>query len=150
MDRETHTYVVQQNNYTVTKSGEVKQIGGDWYNLFTSRGEVRIPGDLIKKLVRAGKDCHQIEAEGKKINDTFTLSGACILKRGTPFGDTTVYVEDIDDGKAYDEDDEVLVQELQSLTRSYEEQVAYLTETQERVKEVSKKILLKKKNKKNK
>ena len=27
MDRETHTYVVQQNNYTVTKSGEVKQIG---------------------------------------------------------------------------------------------------------------------------
>lgn len=148
MDQETHTYVVQQNKYTITKSGEVKQIGGDWYNLYTSIGEVRIPGDLIKKLVKASKSAHEIEAEGKKINDSFKLSGACILKRGTPFGDTVVYVEDIDNGKAFDEDDEALVEELQNLTRTFEEQTEILNETQERFRSVSKRILSRKKNKK--
>ena len=148
MDQETHTYVVQQNKYTVTKKGEVKQVGGDWYNIFTSAGEVRIPGDIIKKLVKKGYTPQAIEAEGKKYNDSFKLSGAVILKRGTPFGDTTVYVEDLDDGRKYDADDETLVEEFSELTKSFEEQINYINDTQERLRSVSKKILSKKRKKK--
>jgi hypothetical protein len=148
MDQETHTYVVQQNQYTVTKKGEVKQVGGDWYNLYTSAGEVRVPGDIIKKLVRRGYTAQAIEAEGQKYNDTFKLSGAVILKRGTPFGDTTVYVEDIDDGRKFDKEDEELVEELTELSRSIEEQLNDLSDTQERLRTVGKKILSKKKPKK--
>ena len=145
MDLETHTYVVQQNKYTVTKSGEVKQVGGDWYNLFTSAGEVRVPGDIIKKLVKNGYTPQAIEAEGKKYNDTFKLSGAVILQRGTPFGETTVYVEDIDDGRAFDKDDEELVDELKELSRSIEEQLNDLSDTKEKLKSVGKRILSKSK-----
>ena len=148
MDQETHTYVVQQNKYTVTKSGEVKQVGGDWYNIFTSAGEVRIPGDIIKKLVKRGYTPQAIEEEGKKYNESFKLSGAVILKRGTPFGDTTVYVEDIDDGRRFDADDETLVEEFSELTKSFEEQLNYISDTQERLKSVSKKILSKKRKNK--
>lgn len=148
MDQETHTYVVQQNKYTVTKKGEVKQVGGDWYNIFTSAGEIRIPGDIIKKLVKKGYTPQAIEAEGKKYNDSFKLSGAVILKRGTPFGDTTVYVEDLDDGRKYDADDETLVEEFSELTKSFEEQLNYINDTQERLRSVSKKILSKKRKKK--
>ena len=146
MDQETHTYVVQQNKYTVTKNGEVVQVGGDWYNLFTSSGEVRVPGDIIKKLVKNGYTPQAIEVEGKKYNDTFKLSGAVILKRGTPFGDTTVYVEDLDDGRKFDKEDEELVEELTELSRSIEEQLNDSSDTQERLKTVGKKILSKKKN----
>ncbi len=148
MDQETHTYVVQQNKYTVTKKGEVKQVGGDWYNIFTSAGEIRIPGDIIKKLVKKGYTPQAIEAEGKKYNDSFKLSGAVILKRGTPFGDTTVYVEELDDGRKYDADDETLVEEFSELTKSFEEQLNYINDTQERLRSVSKKILSKKRKKK--
>ena len=149
MDQETHTYVVQQNKYTVTKNGEVKQVGGDWYNLFTSAGEVRVPGDIIKKLVKSGYTPQAIEVEGKKYNDTFKLSGAVILKRGTPFGDTTVYVEDIDDGRQYDKDDEKVVEEFTELTRSIEEGILELNDKLEQLKPVGKKLLHKKKNKRN-
>ena len=145
---ESFTYVVKQNNYTITKKNEVKQVGGDWYNMFTSLGEVRVNGDLINKLVKAGKDCHQIEKEGKKINDTFTLSGAFILKRGTPFGNNIVFGKENLNIGVYDEGDEELFKELQDLTRSYDELSAYLSETQDKVKEVSKKILSKRRKKK--
>ena len=148
MDQETHTYVVLQNNYTVTKNGEVKQVGGDWYNVFTSKGEVRVPGDIIKKLVRKGCSPQTIAEEGRKYNETFKLSGGLILERGTPFGDATVYVEDIDDGRKYDADDETLVEELSDLTKSFEEQLSNINDTQEKLKSVSKKILSKKRKKK--
>ena len=148
MDQETHTYIVQQNKYTVTKEGKVVQKGGDWYNLYTASGEVRIPGDIIKRLVRNGYTAQEIEAVGQKYNDTFKLSGAVILKRGTPFGDTVVYAEDLDDGRNYDEEDEDLVETFTELTRSIEEQVNSINDTQEQLRAVGKKILSKKKNKK--
>lgn len=148
MDQETHTYVVQQNKYTVTKNGEVVQVGGDWYNLFTSSGEVRVPGDIIKKLVKNGYTPQAIEVEGKKYNDTFKLSGAVILKRGTPFGDTTVYVEDLDDGRRYDKEEEELVEEFNELSRCFEEKLSDLTDTQEQLKAVGKRMLKKRRNKK--
>ena len=148
MDQETHTYVVQQNKYTVTKSGEVVQVGGDWYNLFTSSGEIRVPGDIIKKLVKNGYTPQAIEVEGKKYNDTFKLSGAVILKRGTPFGDTTVYVEDLDDGRKYDKEDEELVEEFNELSRCFEEKLSDLTDTQEQLKAVGKRMLKKRRSKK--
>ncbi len=148
MDQETHTYVVQQNKYTVTKNGEVVQVGGDWYNLFTSSGEIRVPGDIIKKLVKNGYTPQAIEVEGKKYNDTFKLSGAVILKRGTPFGDTTVYVEDLDDGRKYDKEDEELVEEFNELSRCFEEKLSDLTDTQEQLKAVGKRMLKKRRSKK--
>ena len=148
MSLDSHTYVVLQNNYTVTKDGEVKQIGGDWYNIFTSKGEIRIPGDVIKKLVRRGCTPQAIEVEGKKYNDTFKLSGGLILERGTPFGDTTVYIEDIGDGREFDTEDETLVEEFNDLTKSFEEQLSNINDTQEKLRSVSKKILSKKRTKK--
>lgn len=146
MNSEVNTYFVLQNNYRVTKSGKVVQNGGDFYCTYNSWGKIKISKEFIQKLVKAGMDCHQIETECRKIDETFTLTGSSIIKKGSKFGNM-ICVEDIDGGKNYDEDSESLVDEFQTLFRAYEEQINSLFETQEKIKELSKKMLSKKKKK---
>ncbi len=145
---DSFTYVVKQNKYTVTKDHEVKQVGGDWYNIFTSIGSVRVNGDLINELVKKGFNCHQIEAEGKKINETFTLSGALILKRGTPFANNVVFSKDDVNLAVYDEGDYDLYNELQSVANRINEQAAIIAEAQEKLNEAIQKTLTKTKKRK--
>ena len=58
-------------------------------------------------------------------------------------------VEDIDDGRQYDKDDEKVVEEFTELTRSIEEGILELNDKLEQLKPVGKKLLHKKKNKRN-
>lgn len=136
-----HTYMVQRNKYTINKNGETVQVGGDWYSVYTSKGTVRIPEDVIRSLVSKGCSAREIERAGKKINDSFKLSGSIILVRGTPFGNTTIYREDNGIEESVNEVDEETKKELNSLIELSETQSMELQYTQQKIRALSKKIL---------
>ncbi len=136
-----HTYMVQRNKYTVNKNGETIQLGGDWYSVYTSKGKVTVSEDVIRSLVAKGCSAKEIERAGKKINDTFKLSGSIILTRGTPFGNTTIYREDNGLTETINDEDEQMKVELQSLIDMSETQSMELQYTQEKIRTLSKKII---------
>lgn len=140
MKDEYHTYIVQRNKYTTNKDGEVVQVGGDWYSCFTSSGEVKISKETIAKLVKSSLSIKEIEKACQKIDPTFKLSGSIILKRGTPFGNANVYIED--DGRNNDEvEDNEYRDELEELIKLSNEQSNALQETQEKIKNIAKKLI---------
>lgn len=136
-----HTYMVQRNKYTINKNGETIQLGGDWYSVYTSKGKVTVDESVIKDLVSRGCSAKEIERAGKKINDTFKLSGSIILERGTPFGNTTIYREDNGIDELVNAEDEQMKVELQSLIDMSETQSMELQYTQEKIRSLSKKII---------
>ena len=136
-----HTYMVQRNKYTINQNGETVQLGGDWYSVYTSEGKVTVSEDVIRSLVSKGCSAKEIERAGKKINDTFKLSGSIILVRGTPFGNTTVYREDNGIEESVNEVDQEMKDELNSLIELSETQSMELQYTQEKIRTLSKKII---------
>ena len=136
-----HTYMVQRNKYTVNKNGLTVQLGGDWYSVYTSEGEVTVSEDVIRRLVSRGCSAKEIERAGKKINDTFKLSGSIILARGTPFGNATIYREYNGLDESVNEDDQEMKNELNSLIELSETQSMELQDTQEKIRSLSKKII---------
>ncbi len=140
MKDEYHTYIVQRNKYTTNKDGEVVQVGGDWYSCFTSCGEVKISKETISKLVKSSLSIKEIEKACQKIDPTFKLSGSIILKRGTPFENASVYIED--DGTIKDDsNDHEYKEELDELIELSNEQAQALQETQEKIKNLAKRLI---------
>lgn len=148
MDQEAFIYHVPYNHFKISKSGEVYQNGGDWYYMYISIGEVRIPEETIRKLINSSITPEQLEAEGKKINPTFKLSGGLILERGVTLGKAIVYSKD--DGKPIDngEEDELLNQ-YEELSTNIEDNINSLNEQLNELNSINKKILSNKRKKKN-
>lgn len=148
MDQEAFIYHVPHNHFRISKSGEVYQNGGDWYYMYTSIGEVRIPEETIRRLINSSITPDQLEAEGKKINPTFKLSGSLILNRGVTLGKAIVYSKD--DGKPIDngEEDELLNQ-YEELSTNIEDNINNLNNQLIELNSINKKILSNKRKKKN-